>query len=1499
MKCAIIVKNICLLLLVLIPSLGLCQSQEEAKSLFNEALAIQERAKSLEDLGKASRIFLQALSIFEKVGSTEGMAKSCTNLAIICRKQKEYMRALEYYRKALSLSPKIRDPEFVAQLLSNIGLLHMHLDEDDKAEEYFQKALAANRQLNDPKIEKICVESLESIRKSRDEETSKDKNYLLRNACLAGKINKAQRLLKAGADVNGKNDEGRTPLVLAAMEGHADLVRTLIAFGANVNIQDKYGMTALMWAAHGCHLATVQLLVDHGADVAVMADKGITALKVAEGFKCQEQLKALLVKHGAATASASMDECASLLKEAAQVIKGEASGDPRKAFEDLQKALAIFEKSGNKKGACVATQMMGNACLLIGGGEAEGRALEYWKKAIQISREMSDKTLEAMVLIESGRELSRVGKTADGLSSLHRALTLSRELGDILGEKDSLAELATAYESLGEYQKALRFSDQALAVCRKQRDAAGESSELNIIGGVYQSLGQYKKALECHKEALAIARELSQVELEAHSLGNMSIAYRRSGQYQKALELEEQALPIFKKLGAVKDEVISLANIAGAYEPLGQWAKALELREKALALSKKLGDARGEACQLGNLATIYRELGQYQKALELEGQALALFKKLGAVKDEVISLANMAQYYSESGQFKTALEYHEEALALCRKFGQSDESHILNNIASLYLTMGDIPRAEAILSKKVDSPYRGCLSVMKSCSTADTRGRLALMQSDFKAALAEFQELVGQGNETRIVNLLFAGHSGLGLAYEGLKEYGRASHHFQQAVLCSEEIRETLTPSQRKTFYHAQVNGFPRILPYEGLARVLLKMNNHTESFKWAESTKARIFAETLSQRAVNIDFDLPKAALTEDNDINQRYFAILGNLQNAREKGSPEAVESFEEQVKAVQAERAEHISKLRQNYPLFAATKYPQPMDLKDSALGPDEWVIEYEVTDSGICVYLIKGKKIVKTVFKTIERKALDDLVRTFREPFEGVRKSNLSEKLKSFDLAIGKKLSDCLLSDLISDLPKGVPVIIVPYDSLEVLPFEMLVLNSAGRIKESKGTPYVTGAEFFGDRNPVSYYQSITALTLARTLGKKKQTGDKVLVMADPVFELTDKRAQENSSQSMRLTSVEAKLYKELMIAVEDGKVGGLNFSRLPLTSDLAKKLGDLYKGKSEIYTDLQASKDVFLKQIAPKLEDFQNIVFATHGYFGKDLPGIMEPALVLTTVPSGTDGYLRLSEVMGLKMNADMVALTACQSGLGRNISGEGTMGMGRAFQYAGAKSVLMSLWSVAQGSSVQLVERFFQHTKEGKGKLEALRLARHEIRESGFDHPFFWAPFILVGEVGPEAAGFEATSSTKTKSKQHQTTPAQNESPHPLMDNTPRDPAKDKELLKAAQKGDVSRVKKLLAEGADINSADPENGGTPLHWASNKDQQKVINCLLEQGADINAVDKDGMTPLIMAAAFGHRGVIELLLRHNADRTVKDKDGKTALDWAEGRKNKDIVRLLKK
>jgi CHAT domain-containing protein len=191
---------------------------------------------------------------------------------------------------------------------------------------------------------------------------------------------------------------------------------------------------------------------------------------------------------------------------------------------------------------------------------------------------------------------------------------------------------------------------------------------------------------------------------------------------------------------------------------------------------------------------------------------------------------------------------------------------------------------------------------------------------------------------------------------------------------------------------------------------------------------------------------------------------------------------------------------------------------------------------------------------------------------------------------------------------------------------------------------------------------------------------------------------------------------------------------MKFHRLPLTRDLTDAIQALYPRETDALTGWNANKATLLHL---RLEDYRRIVFATHGYFGFEIPLIREPVLALTLVdqPRGSDGFLRMTEVMGLNLNADVVALTACQSGLGRSAAGEGIMSMGRAFQYAGARSVLMSLWSVSERASVDIMKCFFRHLKEGKNRLDALALARTEIRRAGYEHPFYWAAFVLVGEV--------------------------------------------------------------------------------------------------------------------------------------------------------------------
>ncbi len=394
-------------------------------------------------------------------------------------------------------------------------------------------------------------------------------------------------------------------------------------------------------------------------------------------------------------------------------------------------------------------------------------------------------------------------------------------------------------------------------------------------------------------------------------------------------------------------------------------------------------------------------------------------------------------------------------------------------------------------------------------------------------------------------------------------------------------------------------------------------------------------------------------------------------------------------------------------------------KPLQFDQLALNESDWLLVFETSDQGVLIYLLNGRKVITVSFKPIPSEELRELVNTFRKPLENV-------ELPKFDLVLGKKIADMLLRDILDHLPKSTPVIIVPDGVLNLLPFESLVLNSGGEIKTGKGISYaVSGVEFFGDRNPVSYVQSLTALTLARTLSRSEPPADKVLVMADPVFSMSDSRLQQSAGDHKIAQKTE-------FIAAP---ASSFRLQRLAATGELARALAEMHKGKVDVFAGLDASKSNLLYKIAPTLGTYDAVVFATHSLAEKVIPGVTEPVFCLTMVPPGTDGLLGMSEIENLKMNCQIAVLLGAQSAVGKFREAEGLMSMARAFQLAGARCVLASLWSVAEQPSVQLVESFFRHLKQGKNKSEALGLARNDIRRSGYDHPFFWGSFILVGEV--------------------------------------------------------------------------------------------------------------------------------------------------------------------
>ncbi len=1271
-----------LICLVLSIGHGYPQETSEALRIYNEAYEIYSRAQSKEDTKKAARLFEQALNLYEKSADAKGRAQCLNKIGEIYDDLGDYERALDYYERSLVIWLMMRDPQGEALALNNIGLVYYYKGDYPKALEYWEKCLKIRREIGHGAGEAVTLNNIAGVYQRLG-------NYSEALGHYQEARNIHRRLKNERGEAITLNNIGEVYRTVG------DYARALNNYRASVQLKEKLG------------------------DAAGMATT----------------LNNIGLVH-------------------------EAKGEYQEALENYEKALPIFERIGDIRGQNAALNNIGATLKNLG---KYAKAIQYYEKSLELAVRIGDIHGESVSLNNIAEIHNSMGQHEQALAFYEKCMDLKKKLGDLQGQAAVLSNMGRVWDAKGEYGAAIECYSKALAIQENIGDKRGQGVTLNNMGSVYKAWCKYAKALNLYQKSLHISRRIGDAKQEAMTLNNMAAVYDDLQKYQKAMDYYEQSLEIKRRIGDVSGEATTLNNIGEVNRSWGHYSKALNHYEKALETYRQIGDYSGEGITLNNIGLLYAEWGKYPQALEYYEKSLTVSENLGERAVQAKTHNNIAMVYLAWGQYHRALDHFRKSLTLKESCGDvQGVGVVLHNMAHVNMALGNHENALTNLEnalniyKDLQIPSEGIKASigevyldMGNVSKAEeylreagwdsTLGLAALIKSDFKAAQTHYQSLLVDAEANRNAIKRFTAYTGLGKAYESLQEYAKAEECYRKAVAQVEEMRTATPHSERENFFSVKINGFRRTDPYDGLARVLAKTGRFEEALKQSEYTKARLFSEALSRRTTTLSMSIDQATIDKEFQIGDRISALTKKLQQAVEKGDSAAVASLDKLLDQEKTRMDAHVRTLREKYPLYAATKYPTPMDLAHTAIRDHEWVIQYHITDHALLIYVLKGKSLVRGVLKQIPAKELEDLVRLARTPMEIVPgRDSIEEKLNSFDSDSCRRLADVLLSDFLPEIPKGSSVIVVPDGCLGVFPFEMLVLNSGGRVIRGGKLFITVGIDFFGTRNSLSYYQSVTALTLARTLATSDKFRENLLVVADPVFEMQDGRAQ-RAVGTTRLAGIQARLYRDLMAAVEDGKIAGVRFSRLPLTGVLADDLSRSFQGSCTTYTGINASKEAFFKEITPKLDMYGRLVFATHGYVGRALPGIEEPVLLFSLVPPGTDGYLRLSEVMGLKMNADIVALTACQTGLGRDVRGEGVMGMGRAFQFAGARSVLVSLWSVAEHSSVMLIEEFFHQIKHGKGKLEALEIARDYIRQRGYDHPFFWAAFVLVGEAGSGA----------------------------------------------------------------------------------------------------------------------------------------------------------------
>jgi CHAT domain-containing protein/tetratricopeptide (TPR) repeat protein len=875
---------------------------------------------------------------------------------------------------------------------------------------------------------------------------------------------------------------------------------------------------------------------------------------------------------------------------------------------------------------------------------------------------------------------------------------LSELIMDIDGNLVDLVQQGSS-SAVTKMEKLYRAA-KASNVPLKEREASTQ------LAHVYYLTGQVEKSGEYYSKSLLISRRIKDAAGEAEDQRNLAAACTAAGDFASAERHNLEALQQFRAAGAKTAERMTANNLGVLEKNRGRYSQALNWYETALEKENETQKLR--AVTLRNLGYFFAQWGQYRRAIGNYHESAALSEQLHDYKQAAESLLDAARVEASEGKVPRAVESMEKAAQLLAQ-ANAPTDWAKKLMGDLLMDSGRLDEAEPLLK---EADYDSSL------------GRLNLLKGQPQKAIDAYGQLLSAAQKEQNLDELFTAYTGLGKAFEALKHYDRAQQHYGKAVEIAEDIRASLLVSERGNFFSVAVGGFLRSEPAKGQVRTSLKQNQPERSIYPGEVTRARGFADNISQKADRSHFDVGRQVIEKETALADKVAALKTALAVVPKTADSRRWEELTGRIKRVEGESRAFVKSLCENHRDYCAVIHPSPVDLRRADVGPDEHILIFDVLSDGVAIRLLKGRTIVKACLVEVNPQSLENDIRTFRAPFDRVQLGKFSGELAT-------ALHKLLTAPVLESVPVGSPVVIIPDGALALLPFEALVIRGTAAWKAGTYGPYPTGLTYLADRNPIAYSQSLTAMTLVRQLAKKEKTGPAILVMADPVFKPSDERVRDIMLSRQDADHGNGSREKA---AVQHALAGRGSFRRLTESLELANGLRKQYGDSCNVLTGLGCTKRQFLNCISGNSNTYGSIVFGTHGFAANDIPGLMEPFLALTMVPEGTDGFLTMSDVAGLKIHTEVAALMACKSGIGARLEGEGVMSMGRSFQCAGAKSVLMSLWSVAEKPSVMLIEEFFTGRRNGLGKLQAWTRSRATVREKGFEHPFFWASFILVGE---------------------------------------------------------------------------------------------------------------------------------------------------------------------
>lgn len=855
-----------------------------------------------------------------------------------------------------------------------------------------------------------------------------------------------------------------------------------------------------------------------------------------------------------------------------------------------------------------------------------------------------------------------------------------------------LAALALlASTSLSAPSSAQKGEATALSVKINELSRAGKYSEaVPLAQGQLQTLEQ--KYGPAHRDVAAALNNLAEI------LGHQGNDLEAEPLLKRAIAILDKAVGLDSSEAAPE-----LNNLAALYQRQERYAEAEPLFKRALAIREKaLGPNHPDLGQsLNNLATLYEKQDRHGDSEPLFKRALAIYEKAAGPQHPAVAtlLNNIGQVDKVQGRYAEAEPLIKRSLAIREKAlgpDHPDVARSLNNLADLYQRQARYAEALPL--------FQRALAIRERAVGPDHPDTATSMNN-----LAAFYQASGRVDDALplVQRLIASGRAQLGAALPVLADAQR-----QQLVSTEKALDDALNVIQRGTQSQA------------ASAVNKLAVRLAAGSGRLAE--------------LVRRDQDLAAEAEALDK-------AIVAAVSKERARRDVAAEARNRARLAAIATERVGLQKTFAGEFPNYAALSNPLPMMAKEiqSLLSDDEVLVVFAVAPKESYVVAMTRER---TELKPISRgaEALSQQVASFRRGLDIGKAGDASGKSGLFDLALANELYGTLLGPVETLVKDKRSLLVVPSGALTALPFHLLVTEKPPAAIPDTFAGY-RDAAWLLKRQAVSVLPSAASLKTLRVFARKEQGTKPMTGFGDPLFNpsqdgVGDRRGATKLKQAAR--GVTNAAYTDFWqgAGVDRTKLSQA-LAQLPDTADELNAVAkDLGVSSSDIHLGEDASETTVKR--AP-LADYGIVYFATHGLVAGDVKGVAEPALVLSIPQQPTeldDGLLTASEVAQLKLNADWVVLSACNTIAGDKPGAEALSGLARSFFYAGARALLVSHWAVDSEAATRLTTTTFDRLKADPklGRSEALRQAMlaylNDASSPRNAYPAMWAPFALIGE---------------------------------------------------------------------------------------------------------------------------------------------------------------------